>query len=286
MRAVKVVVFLAIVFLGGSCWGDGSVGENAPEITIREWITNNPPTLEGLAGSVYVLEFWATWCHSCVENIPHLITLSDKYSDRGLKLIALSQDRSAEKVRRLVRERAISYDVALDDGTSDLYGIRGYPTAVVVSHKGRIVWRGYPWSSEFEEAIEAALWAGPPPLLVGVDLGPFRHLRKALWGGREFAKAYHEIEAFTDNHDEPGALAVAERIIKTIDQRISQKIRQADQLRASDPVRAYEVYAGIVGNYYGIEVVQAAKAAYLELRNCKEVKRYLSERDKQVEAGY
>ncbi len=285
MRAVKVVVFLAIVSLGGRCWGDGLVGEKAPEITIREWITNNPPALEGLAGSVYVLEFWATWCHSCVENIPHLIELNDKYKDKGLRLIALSQDRSADKVRRFVRQKGISYDVALDAGTSDWYGIRGYPTAVVVSHEGLVVWRGYPWSSEFEEAIEAALSAGPPPLLVGVDLGPFRHLRKALWGGREFAKAYREIAAFTDNHNEPYTLAVAERIIETIDRRILHRIRQADQLRATDPVRAYQVYAGIVGNYYGIEVVQPARVAYLELRNCEEVKRYLSEQDKRVEAG-
>lgn len=285
MREVKAVVFLSVVFLSGSCWGDGLVGGNAPEITIREWITSNPPTQEDLAGRVYVLEFWATWCHSCVENIPHLVELSDKYRDKGLRLIALSQDKSAEKVRRFVREKGINYDVAIDDGTSDWYGIRGYPTAVVVSHTGQVVWRGYPWSKEFEEAIEATLSAGPPPLLVGVDLGPFRHLRKALWGGREFAKAYREIEAFTDNYDEPGTLAVAERIIKTIDGRILQKTRQADKLRATDPVRAYKVYAGIVGNYYGIEAVQPARVAYLELRNSKEVKRYLSERDKQVEAG-
>lgn len=285
MRVVKVVAFFAIVFLGGSCWGDGLVGENAPEITIREWITNNPPALEGLAGRVYVLEFWATWCRSCVENIPHLIALSDKYSDKGLKLIALSQDRSAEKVRRLVRERGISYDVALDDGTSDWYGIRSYPTAVVVGHKGRVVWRGYPWSSEFEEAIEAALSAGPPPLLVGVDLGPFRHLRKALWGGGEFARAYREIELFVDNPDEPERSAVAGQIIGRINRQILQKIREADQLRTADPVGAYNIYAGIVSRYYGIEVVQPAKAAYLELRNCKEVKRYLSEASKVGKAG-
>lgn len=285
MREVKVVFFLSIVFLSGSCWGDGLVGENAPEIKIREWITSNPPTQEDLAGRVYVLEFWATWCHSCVESIPHLVELSDKYKDKGLRLIALSQDKSAEKVRRFVREKGINYDVAIDNGTSDWYGIRGYPTSVVVSHTGRVVWRGYPWSKEFDEAIEAALSAGPPPLLVGVDLGPFRHLRKALWGGREFAKAYREIEAFTENQDEPGTLAVAERIIKTIDRRILQKIGKADQLRATDPVRAYKLYAGIVGNYYGIEAVQPARVAYLELRNYKEVKRYLSGRNKVSKAG-
>lgn len=276
MKAVKVTVFLAVVSLGGICGAGGLVGTNAPEITIQEWITKNPPSLEALAGRVYVLEFWATWCHSCVQSIPHLITLSNKYREKGLELIALSQDKSAEKVRRFVLKRGINYAVAIDDGTSDWFGIKGYPTMVVVNHMGKVVWCGYPWSREFETAIEAAILAGPPPLLVGIDLGPFSYLREPLRGGSGFAKAYHKIELFIDNSEEPESSAVARQIIERIDERIFEKIREADRLRPREPVRAYNIYADIAGKYYGIEVVEPAKAAYLELQRCREVKRYLS----------
>lgn len=266
MKAVKVTVFLAVVSLGGICGGGGLVGINAPEITIQEWITKNPPSLEALAGRVYVLEFWATWCHSCVQTVPHLIALSNKYREKGLELIALSQDKSAEKVRRFVLKRGINYDVAIDDGTSDWFGIKAYPTVVVVNHMGKVVWCGYPWSRGFEESIEAAILAGPPPLLVGIDLGPFSHLREPLWGGKNFATAYRKIASQLSNRRKPEISAAAKQIVGTINRRISRKISKANRLRATDPLGAYSIYTDIVARYDGIEIVKPARKACLELK--------------------
>jgi len=266
VKAVKVTVFLAVVSLGGICGGRDLVGINAPEITIQQWITRNPPSLEALAGRVYVLEFWATWCHSCVQSIPHLIALSSKYREKGLELIALSQDKSPEKLRQFVLKRGINYDVAIDNGTSDWFGIKCYPTVVVVNHTGKVVWCGYPWSREFEESIEAAILAGPPPLLVGIDLGPFSYLREPLWGGRNFAAAYRKIASRLSNRSNPEISAAAKQIVQTINRRISLKISKANRLRATDPLGAYSIYADIVARYDGIEIVKPARKAYLDLK--------------------
>jgi len=245
------------------------------DFTIREWVTANPPDVKNLAGRVYVVEFWATWCRPCIQNIPHLIALTDKYRDKGLELIALSQDKSVEEVRRCVRQKKINYHVAVDSGTANWYGITSYPTLLVVDHRGKVVWEGYPWDGEFEKAIDRAITAAPPPLLAGVDLGPFDHLRKYLFGGSGFARAYLEIQTCAADRKEQPKCAIAEKIVQTIDRRISEKIAQADKLRNTDLLAAYNIYADIVSRYDGIKVVEPAKAAYLELKEHKGLKNLL-----------
>jgi len=246
MKARDFGVSLGVVLLCGTCLAKSLVDKSAPEITIREWITENPPTGGDLAGRVYVVEFWATWCHACVKSIPDLIALNSKYGESGLEFIALSQDKSAEKVRRFVRDKGINYAVAIDNGTTDWFGVSGYPTVVVVNHEGKVVWQGYPWSCEFEKAISKAIEAAPPPLLADVDLGPFNHLRKSLFGGSKFGAAYREIRLWGSRKNRCEKSAVAKRIIETIDRRISQKTGQANRLRSKDPLQAYNIYADIV----------------------------------------
>ncbi len=258
-----LVLFLSLC---GICTAGGLVGKSAPDITIREWVTKNPPDIKDLSGKVYVVEFWAMWCQPCVKSIPHLVELTGKYSKDGLEFISLSQDKSVEKIRRFIRDKGITYHVAIDNGTVDWYGIRGYPTVVVVNHLGEVAWQGYPWDFGFEAAIVKALAACPAPLLSGVVLGPFERHRKSLCGGRDFAESYRQIKSQIDNRERPENSAAAKQIVETIDRRIQQKICEADSLRATNPRKAYDIYADILAKYEGIEAVKPAKLAYLELK--------------------
>ena len=132
------------------------IGKNVPEITIRKWVTENPPDIDNPRGRVFVFEFWATWCGPCVEDIPYLIRLNSRYKEKGLVFIALSQDKCPKKLRRFVRSKGINYHVAVDNGTVDRFGVTGYPTVVVADHRGKVVWEGSPRSLEFERAIVRA----------------------------------------------------------------------------------------------------------------------------------
>lgn len=274
-KARKLGVFLGVLVLCNVGVADGLVGKRAPEITVRVWITKNSPDITNLAGRVYVAEFWATWCHPCVETISHLNALNNKYKDRGLEIIALSQDKSAEKVRRFVHKKGINYHVAIDNGTADWFGIRGYPTVVVVNHKGKVIWQGYPWDPQFERVVAGAVAIAPPPLLAGVDLGPFRDLKEPLCGGREFAKAYRKIESRINSKSARQTAKIAKRIVGTIDQRIAQKISEADRLRDVNPVEAYRIYADIVAKYDGIKVVERVRAVMIELERSEKLERHL-----------
>ncbi|MHC4126119.1 MAG: TlpA family protein disulfide reductase, partial [Planctomycetota bacterium] len=234
MKAGKPIVifgFVVLLCIFSTVWADGLTGKKAPQITIREWITNNPPDVSNLAHRVYVIEFWATWCPSCVKSIPHLNELNNRYRHKGLELISIAQDKSAQTLQRFVRKTGINYHVAIDNGSADWYRIKGYPTIVVVNHLGIVVWEGYPWSSDLEQAIEQAIAAGPPPLVAGVDLGPFENLKKPLWGGRGFTRAYKKIQNAAQSK-QPGRQAdCAREILQTINHRLAQRIQKADDLR-------------------------------------------------------
>ncbi len=164
-KAWKFVVFSGLILLCGNCWAEDLVGKNAPGIAIREWITSNPPDVKSLQDRVYVVEFWATWCAPCRESVPHLIKLADKYRDSGVLFISLSADKSADTVRKFVRKKGINYNVAIDNGSADVFAITGYPTVFVVNHKGKVIWQGLPRENKFEQAINKAVKDAQPPLV-------------------------------------------------------------------------------------------------------------------------
>ncbi|MBW8001062.1 MAG: TlpA family protein disulfide reductase [Planctomycetes bacterium] len=259
MKTKFTYIFLlfVILMLGGS-------EAAAIQITISEWVTPEPP--ESLANKVYVLEFWATWCGPCKTSTPKLVAIYDKYKDYGFEIVSLSVDRSSDRVRKFIRDMKVNYHVAMDYGTANRYGIRGYPTALIVNDKGQIVWTGHPMAPDFESAIIAAIQAGPPPLLAGVDLGSFKIHRKNLWGGSDFSKSFHTIESVVNDCRKPENCQAAKRIVETINTRIAEKIGHAESVRKSDPKKAYNIYAELVTKYEGIEAIKPAKTAYLELQ--------------------
>jgi thiol-disulfide isomerase/thioredoxin len=159
---LAVVVFAAI---GAHLFKNRSaslIGSQAPPIQINQWITPQPPGQSDLNGRVYVLEFWATWCPPCVQSIPHMIELADKYKDKAVPFIAVSVDSSSEPVKKMVKDKGINYYVGMDNGLSDKYSVSSIPAAFIIGRSGQVVWRGHPGSSGFETAIVNALNAPPP----------------------------------------------------------------------------------------------------------------------------
>ena len=94
-----------------------------------------------LHGKVVLVNFWATWCPPCREEIPELIELSKRYKDKLLIIGVSMDDAPAGEVRQFARQIGITYPVVMGSGAieAEYGGVPALPTSFVISPDGRVV---------------------------------------------------------------------------------------------------------------------------------------------------
>ena len=94
-------------------------------------------------GSIVFLNFWATWCPTCVIEMPAMERLHRKMADEKFALVAVSIQESTENVKRFVSRYKLTFPALLDlnGKTVPSFGIRGIPTTLILDKAGRIVGR-------------------------------------------------------------------------------------------------------------------------------------------------
>jgi len=114
-------------------------GSKAPEFTLKT-LEGEELSLGDLRGKVVLINFWATWCPPCKEEIPLFKEVYKKYRDRGFEILAISMDSKPEPVKKFVREMDFPFPVLMDDGkVSEIYGVQGLPTSFLVNREGELV---------------------------------------------------------------------------------------------------------------------------------------------------
>ena len=122
-------------------------------------------TLQSYKGKGIVLNFWATWCAPCIEEMPELLRLKSKVAGDGIEVLAISQDRKdIAKVREFLEVNKLSELGVMLDKRGRLgrkLGVRGLPTTVLIDPQGRDIGRVLgieKWDSEpVVEALRACL---------------------------------------------------------------------------------------------------------------------------------
>jgi peroxiredoxin len=121
--------------------------------------------LASYKGKVVLLDFWATWCAPCRQEIPQFVKLQDKYRDRGLQIIGISMDDEPEPVRDFSQGFKMNYPVVMGNAkTGELYGgVLGLPTAFLIGRDGRIAFKhvGPADLPDLEKEIVDLLQQGP-----------------------------------------------------------------------------------------------------------------------------
>jgi peroxiredoxin len=97
--------------------------------------------LSDLKGKVVFLNFWATWCPPCREEMPSMESLYRRLGERGLEFLAVDIQEKQKPVEAFVKERGLNFPVALDElgRISGLYGIRSIPATFIIDRDGSII---------------------------------------------------------------------------------------------------------------------------------------------------
>ena len=98
-------------------------------------------TLSRQKGKVVFLNFWATWCPPCREEMPSMESLYQKLKDKGLEIIAVNLQESGNNVAAFMNRSYLSFPALLDArGTvGSMYNVRAIPTSYIIDKRGLIV---------------------------------------------------------------------------------------------------------------------------------------------------
>ncbi|WP_271587306.1 TlpA disulfide reductase family protein [Bradyrhizobium sp. CCBAU 53415] len=130
----------------------------APPIKVENWLRGQP--LASLQpGTVYVVEFWATWCGPCVAALPDLVQLQEKYKNSGIEVLGVAAHERAQtaeearnKLDAWLTEKVPNLNYRMGfDSTGEMEKLWldpsfsvGIPTSFVVDRDGRIAFVGFP----------------------------------------------------------------------------------------------------------------------------------------------
>lgn len=140
------------------------IGCGKKETQASTQLTLTLPTLDGdtirlesLKGKVVILDFWTTWCPPCRRAIPHLITLYDKYHDRGLEILGIS-DEDETTLRNFRSSQGIPYPILL--GSNEIarqFEVTAIPKTYFIDRKGKVRKIQVGFADEFVPGFEAIL---------------------------------------------------------------------------------------------------------------------------------
>jgi len=156
MQSVTAKIFrrcaLAAVVVAASAFA-ADTGGPAPAFTLTT-LEGQPGTLSQYKGQVVMVNFWATWCGPCQQEMPLLDQMYKKYKPAGFTLIGVNVDKEAPPVKELMARKPVSFPVLLDPANqvSKAYHVDEMPSSVIIDRKGEIryIHRGYKPGDENE----------------------------------------------------------------------------------------------------------------------------------------
>ena len=167
---LSVTIMYSMLILAFACTsGDDQKGKTdtaLPAIKVLD-MQGQEIDFQQFAGSVLVVDFWATWCKPCIQEIPAYNEFYAKYGNSKVRLIGLAMESGdLPTVREFVQKHHIAYPVYLADATAPAAfgGVEGFPKTFVIDRKGRIVksWLGATPGKieEIDRLVESLLGSG------------------------------------------------------------------------------------------------------------------------------
>lgn len=155
------MVYFGLLFISFNLVAASATGP-APDFTLASKEGGNV-RLQEQVGNVVLLNFWASWCGPCREELPYLEELQQEYVDLGFTVLAVNVDEDPAKADILLNDIPVSFPVLFDvnDDVSKLYDVQAMPTTVIIDRDGnqRLLHKGYKRGDEvkYKQAVKALL---------------------------------------------------------------------------------------------------------------------------------
>ena len=249
-----------------------NIGDPAPVLKPEKWLKGKPvPTFE--KGKAYVVEFWATWCGPCKENIPHLTELAKQYAGK-VSIIGVdvweSNDPEATttipKVTAFVKSQGdkMDYIVAADGGTNRVANAwmkaadeGGLPTSFIVGKDGKIAWIGHPKDlpAVLSQVVDDKFDVKAAADRRAVEVEETRPLREAM-DGKDFKKALKLIDASMAKHPEKARFFVYDRMNALFHVDVLEAAKAADDIidSSAGEIGAYQMLASIFASQKDLSI--------------------------------
>jgi peroxiredoxin len=116
------------------------VGEPPPEINLPDLNSGKKISLAALRGKVVVIDFWASWCAPCKEEMPVLESLYKRFKDKDLVIIGVSVDNEAANAKKFLSGVKVSFPIVHDAGhvVADKFKPPRMPTSYIIDKAGKI----------------------------------------------------------------------------------------------------------------------------------------------------
>ncbi len=138
MRCASALTGLLILLLAGCYSGTRPphIGNAAPDFTVQD--ADRKVSLDQLRGKIVVLNFWATWCPPCVEEMPSLVQMQQKMKAKNVAVVAISVDADERAYRKFLKDHSVDLLTVRDPDqkSNNLYGTFKFPESYIIDRDG------------------------------------------------------------------------------------------------------------------------------------------------------
>jgi len=139
VRRIYIWVAIGAIVLSAGCYTGSRpphVGSAAKDFSVQD--SDHQVSLKQFRGQVVVLNFWATWCPPCNEELPSIMDMQTRLRGRGVVVLGVSIDVDGDAYHRFLKERNVNFVTVRDpeQKVADMYGTSMWPESYVIDRQG------------------------------------------------------------------------------------------------------------------------------------------------------
>jgi len=133
LSAISLILLNAACFTGSR---PPRIGNAAKDFSVQD--SDRSVSLAQFHGQVVVLNFWATWCPPCIEELPSLMDMQERLRAKGVVVVGVSIDVDNDAYHRFIKQRNVNFLTVRDpeQKVASMYGTSGWPVSYIIDRQG------------------------------------------------------------------------------------------------------------------------------------------------------